>query len=156
MNVTIEDKKKVIRINSAVVIAIVCLLVIGGTFNSILSYGALLISVAAIVFFKEEDALCLLIFIMPFANIFKSSPDSQSFFTYILLFYVLWNMFKRKNINISFVIALLSLVVFLVFQIFISVNILRTIKFIANICFIYLVIGVNKNNDRVYLQRKIL
>lgn len=123
-------------------------MIVAGTFVGIISLGAFLLSVLAIVALKEEDALSFLMLIMPFANIFKMSPQSQSFFTYLMLFYVLWYLLKRMQLDSRFAFTFLLLVTFLVAQMLISINILRTIKFVANILFVYLAVNIVTTDDR--------
>lgn len=140
--------------NGVIISIIVCISIIVGTFNNIFSYAALILSAIALVALSEEDALCFMMFIMPFANIFKSSPEAQSFFTYLLLFYALYYLLKKRTIATSFVLPFLLLIAFLIGQMLISINILRTIKFIVNILFIYLVVSSKAcNNDKkIYLH----
>ena len=131
---------------------LVCLLIVVGTFNDAFDYFAILISLSVVLFLKE-DALGFLTFIMPFANVFNRGPDTQSFFTYIFLFYVLWCFFTSKKISHSFLFSFLCLFAFLVLQMTISLNILRTVKFAANLGFIYLAISAQteKENNKVFL-----
>ena len=133
--------------------SVVFLAIIVGTFNGIFSCVALFLSILAIVFFPEEDSLCLLFFLMPFANIFKFSATSQSFLTYLLLFFVLWHFFKKRSINIAFLVAFLFFVSFLLLQMFISIDLFRTIKFVANILFVYFAINAktSNNNRKIFL-----
>ena len=133
---------------SALIFLAICGAIIGGTYFRLFSYAALLFSVVAVVALSEEDSICLLMFLMPFASIFKATPGSQSFFTYLLLFYVLWCSFKKHRMNASFLRYFMFLLVFLVSQMFISVNILRTVKFVANILLIYYVIKENSQKDK--------
>ena len=154
MNLTIESYgKKANNPYSTLLFLTICGAVVGGTYIRLLSYMALLVSIVAVVVLSEEDSVCFMMFLMPFAGIFKASPGSQSFFTYLLLFYVLWCMFKKHRINTSFLMYFLFLLVFLVAQMLISVNILRTIKFVVNILFVYLAVSknANKDNKRIYL-----
>lgn len=133
---------------------IVSVATIAGTFNGVFSYVAFLLSWVAVVELSEEDALCFLTFIMPFANIFKPSAGSQSFFTYLLLFYVLWYFLKRRSVDKRFLFSFLVLIVFLFAQSLFSFHVLRIIKFLANIMFIYLAINTNmqEDNKRIYLS----
>lgn len=133
---------------------IVIIAIIAGTFSSIFSYAALLLSLMAILTLSEEDAVCFLTFIMSFANIFKSSPEAQSFFTYLLLFYVLWALFKRGRMDTNFLLSLTFLVAFLAAQSLISFHAFRLIKFLANILFIYIAINTSMQggNKKLYLS----
>ena len=154
MDITTRIRIKKPSIKYSVLLAFAtCGCVIGGTYSSLLSYAALALSVVAIVFLSEEDSICLLMLLMPFANIFKASPTSQSFFTYLILFYVLWYLFKKRQINAPFLLHFVLLLVFLVAQMLMSMHILRTVKFVANILLIYLVVNGStlKDNKRIYL-----
>ena len=122
----------------------VCFAIVAGTFNSIFSYLALVVSAISIVLLNEDDAICFMMLIMSFANIFKSSPESQSFFTYLVLFYVLWHFIKIRRISKALLTAIACLGVYLIFQIYFSINILRTIKFVANLLFIYFAVSCSK------------
>ena len=126
---------------------IVCIAIIAGTFNSLFSYFAFALSIIAIVALNEEDAIGFMMLIMPFANIFKPSPGAQSFFTYLILFYLLFFFAKRNQISKTFLIALGLLIMYLIFQMYISQNILRTIKFVANILLIYLAVSVSHEHN---------
>ncbi len=133
---------------------ILCLSIIAGTFSNIFSYFALILSFAAVVFFSERHMLQILMFIMPFANIFKPSPSAQSFFTYLLLFYVFYSFIKRRKYCTTFLCGFLFLLIFLILQMSISTHILRTIKFAVYILFIYnsMCITTNDNNKSIYLS----
>lgn len=115
----------------------VCFAIVAGTFNNIFSYLALAISVVSVVLLNEDDAICFMMVVMSFANIFKTAPGAQSFFTYLMLFFVLWYFIKSQHISKALLITLVLLIVYLIFQIYISVHILRMIKFVVNLLFIY-------------------
>lgn len=134
--------------------AAILLTILAGMFVGIISYAALLLAVAAIVILSDEDALCILMFLMPFATIFKASPNSQSFFTYILIFYVAWSFLKKRKINESFLISFVILLLFLAAQLTVSMNLLRTIKFVVNILFIYFALNTvrTEDNKKIYLS----
>ena len=68
----------------------IALLVALGTQNAIFMVIALLGCLLSIVFLPDEVVISFLLFLLPYSNIFKMSPDSQSFFTYIALFYILY------------------------------------------------------------------
>ena len=119
---------------------IICITIVAGTFSSIAMYLAFALAIAAIVLITEEDAICFMMMIMPFANIFKTSPGAQSFFTYLILFIIFWHFVKHHYIHTDYLKVLVFLVVYLAVQMIISVNILRTIKFVANLILIYLAV----------------
>lgn len=135
------------------IVFIISFAIVAGTFNALFSYFALVLSVIALFILSDEDTLCFLMFIMPFANLFKASSQSQSFFTYLLLLYVVFYWFKKRSINTTFVGCFFVLIAFLFAQMIISINVLRTIKFIANILFVYIAVNSKtwEDNRRIYL-----
>ena len=133
---------------------LVCIFVVLGTFNNVFSYLGLALAAISIVFFPQEDVLCLFMFIMPFANIFKNAPDAQSFFTYLTLFYVVYKFVRARHTNVKFIFAFLVMCTFLLLQMLISVSMLRIIKFVANILFVYFVVDheqYSDNNKKIYM-----
>lgn len=132
---------------------IVCIVIIAGTFYGVLAYFAFALAIAAVVLLKQDDALTLMMMVMPFANIFKTAPEGQSLFTYLMLFYVLWYFIKSRMVHRKFMFALGGLVLFLILQMTVSMNTLRMIKFLVNILFIYLAVNsaTSHNNKRIYL-----
>ena len=132
---------------------VVCIAIIIGTFYSAFSYLAFALAILAILALKQEDALALMMMVMPFANIFKPSPEAQSFFTYLMLIYVIWYFAKNRFVHKGFLLSLFALIVYLVVQMTVSMNILRTIKFVANLLFIYLAVNSANvhNNKKLYI-----
>lgn len=126
---------------------VVCIAIVAGTFSSIFSYIAFALSVLAICLLTEDNALCFMMMIMPFANIFKSSAGTQSFFTYLLLFYIFYFFVKRRRISKMFLITVVFLCVYLVLQMCFSSNVLRMVKFVANLLFIYLAVSCSTSNS---------
>lgn len=115
------------------------LLIVAGTFSSIFTYLAFALAVVSIIFLSENNAMALIMFCMSFANIFKASTGAQSFFTYLILLFVLICVIRYGKFNSTFLCAMMIFVLFLLIQMPFSANILRTIKFIANIFIIYYV-----------------
>ncbi len=115
------------------------ILIVLGTYSSIFSLAAFGICALAFLLVSNAELVFILFFIMPFANIFKMSPSSQSFFTFLMIAYVAFYMLKAKSFNGKVIMWGVFLVSFLVFQMLFSMNMLRTIKFIVNILFVYLV-----------------
>ena len=132
---------------------IVCIVIIAGTFYSVLVYFAFALAIAAVVLLKQDEALALMMMVMPFANIFKIAPGTQSFFTYLMLFYAFWYFIKSRTVHKKFMFAFGGLVLYLILQMLISMNTLRMIKFLVNILFIYLAVNsaTSHNNKRIYL-----
>ena len=126
---------------------------IAGLFFELVSYLAFLLAILGVVILSEEESLCFLMFMMPFATIFKAAPDAQSFFTYIVIFYVAWSFLKKQKMNKSFFLSFVTLLTFLVAQMCISINFLRMIKFLVNILLIYFAINTSRTegNKKVYI-----
>lgn len=133
---------------------IIAALIVLGTSNRIFALLALVLGALAIVFSDLEASLAVLMFLLPFSNIFKMSPGSQSFFTYLLLFYVFFALciIKRK-IDKGFLITTFIFVVILLVQSYNSFNVLRTIKFIANIFLIYVSMSfdLKKHHKNIFM-----
>ena len=82
MNELSNNTKPALRFDKCFWIAIIiCIAIIAGTFSSVFSYVALVMAVIAIALMPQEDSLGIMMMIMPFANIFKPSPEAQSFVT---------------------------------------------------------------------------
>ncbi len=147
MNAVQVAEKFQLKIKIPGVFFSVLLFVILGTYHSAFSYIALLLSTLLLVCLSEENTLCLMMFLVSFANIFKSAPGAQSFFTYLLLFYVLYSIISKGRWNKKCVTAFVLLVSFLMLQFLISINILRSIKFVANIFLIYYALRIKSRNN---------
>lgn len=133
--------------------ALIVLSILLGTYQNLFSYAALLMSLLVVAFFPSEDAISLLMFLVSFASLFKAAPASQSFLTYLILFFVLWQFFKKREIKTGALIPFLLFVMFVVLQTALNVDVLKTIKFIANLLLLYLVITENagKNCKKIFL-----
>ena len=123
------------------------LLIILGTYNYLFSITAFIYISFLFFIFTKNDSLCLIMFIMPFANIFKISPRSQSFFTFITVLYVFYNIFIYRKIKLKFLILYIIFIFFLFMQMFISIDISRFIKFSINILLIYFALKINLEKD---------
>lgn len=129
-----------------VIFAPITALVVFGTSNSVLTLAALALCIVVIIAFSHEDSLCLLMYLLPFSNVFKMSPNSQSFFTYLMLFYVLFVLIVKRRLDKVFLVTVFSLMVLLLVQSYYSFNALRLIKIIANLFFIYVSIDIDVKN----------
>lgn len=82
-----------------------------GTIYHILSVIALCVCAYIVLRCDLEKSLCLLCFTMPFATIFKYSPSSQSFFTYVFLLLIIRLLIQKelsnKKISINSVISII-------------------------------------------------
>lgn len=133
------------------VLAVYTLFILLGIKIVIFSYVALLLGVLLIISQPLDINIYTLVFIMNLASIFKTSADGQSFFTYIMIAFVLcFNMSKRiSKVGMS----ILLLGVYLVCTQIIFGNYLhitRTIKLVISIEFIYC---IWKNKPRIIVGK---
>ena len=119
-------------------IFVICTLIALGTNFHILSFAALILCSFSLVYLNKKSCQCLIFAIMSFANIFKMSPGSQSFFTYVLLLYVLLMIFKISTAGHCIIFIICFALYLIAIQLMMnSLNILRTIKFVANLFILY-------------------
>ena len=115
MNITNNySKQQASRIKVEVAAHIVGSIIVLGTISHIFAYVAFVLSVLALFFLTEEDRLCFVAFLMPFASIFKSAPGAQSFFTYLLIVYVIYGLLQKRRIEPLFLVSFLLLGAFVV------------------------------------------
>lgn len=114
--------------------ALLALLILFGTYNSIFSIAAFLICGMMLVFVDKESNLYQMFFVLPMANIFKVSPGSQSFFTIILLAYVVLHLVLPRKATL---LVVLFAVYVIISELWVdSFNLFRTIKLICNLLFL--------------------
>lgn len=119
-----------------------------GTYNRLFSLLGFAICLCAVLICANEDVLFILVFCVSFANIFKIAPSAQSFFTYILILYVGYQFLRGNGLNNEFCLTLVLLIMFLAGQFLMSVNILRTIKFVVNFLFVYFALRDGTGHER--------
>ena len=152
-----ETVKSLKRENRALVIVTgvtFCLIILGVYTSNIFSFFALVLAASMLFYLPEDDFIAYLMFLMPFANIFKNAPESQSFFTYLILGYVLYTILIKGKLNKQFLLIYGVLVAYAIVQMFWSINILRSIKFVANIFLTYNVLRVDAKQEgkNIYLM----
>ena len=81
------------------VIVLTSVLILLGTAQKMFSLLALGLAAYATVFGKDANTVILLVAITPIANIFKASPGSTSFHTYLMLLYSLKTFLVKKSLN---------------------------------------------------------
>lgn len=127
--------------------ALLSVLILFGTYASVFSLIAFFLFVLLIVFCDKETILRQMFFVLPMATIFKMSPSSQSFFTIVLLLYVVLNFVLPRKATLLIILFTVYIVIgqlitggFILF---------RTIKLIFNILFISSIL-----NQKVQLDHK--
>lgn len=130
--------------------AVLSVLILFGTYHNVFSIIAFF-GICLLLFFCERETIILqLFFIMPMANIFKMSPTSQSFFTIVLLLYVvMYFVLPRKA---TLLIVLFSIYIILGQLVSGSFMFFRTVKLICNILFLSSILNQNVtiNHKRVF------
>lgn len=122
-------------------------LILFGTYRNVFSLAAFLGCCLLIFFFEKESILLQLFFIMPLANIFKLSPGTQSFFTILILLYVVLHLVLPRKATMLVILLAIYVVVG---ELFVGqFNITKTIKFICNILFLSSIL-----NGKVDLRHK--
>ena len=126
---------------------LLALLILFGTYRNVFSLAAFLAMGLMLVFCDKETNLLQIFFVMPLANIFKMSVDAQSFFTIVILAYVVLHLVLPRKA--TFIVILFALYV-IIGQLFSGeLYLFRAIKFIFNFLFLSSVL-----NDKVETKDK--
>ena len=131
MSVVISIKDNRIR---WAISAVLALLILFGTYRGVFSLAAFLLFALILVFCDRETNILQIFFVMPMANIFKMSPGVQSFFTIIILVYVVLHLVLPRQATL--IVALFAVYV-VVGQLFAGdLNVFRAIKLVFNLLFL--------------------
>lgn len=114
--------------------ALFAVLILFGTFHTAFSLLAFALCCLIIFFCDREFILCQMFFIMPMANIFKMAPGSQSFFTIILLLYVIFHLVLPRNATA--IIVLFGVYIVIVQLAMGDFDLFKTIKLVCNVLFL--------------------
>lgn len=112
-------------------------LIMFGTTIPIVSYIA--VGITAIMIMRDDNryTIPILFAIEPFANVFKASPNSQSFFTMLVFLYVCWNIIRKKNNYRTELFTAMYGMYLVVIQLACNtLDIERTLKFVVNLFFL--------------------
>ncbi len=127
--------------------AILALLILFGTYRNVFSLAAFLLMGLMLVFCDNETNLLQIFFVVPMANIFKFSPGVQSFFTVILLVYIVLHLVLPRRATFA---VILFAVYVLIGQLFAGqFNFFRTVKLVCSLLFLSSVL-----NNKVEVQNK--
>lgn len=128
--------------------ALLALLILFGTYRNVFSLAAFLIMGLMLVFCDRESNLTQIFFVVPMANVFKLSPGVQSFFTVIILVYVVLHLVLPRKATFA---VILFAIYILIGQIFAGqFNFFRTVKLVCNLLFLSSVLNKEveiKNNE---------
>lgn len=127
--------------------AVFALLILFGTYRNVFSLAAFLGCCLMIFFCDRESTLLQLFFVMPMANVFKLSPGTQSFFTILILLYVVLHLvLPRKATMLAILFGVYVVVGELLagqFELF------KTVKLICNLLFLSSIL-----NGKVEIRHK--
>ena len=127
-------------------------LLLFSTFQTVFSLLAFALFCFIIFFCDREFVLLQMFFVMPMANIFKMAPGTQSFFTIVLLLYVVFYLVLPRNAT---VIITLFAVYIVVMQLVVGeFNLFRTIKLVCNVLFLSSVLNnqVKTRHREIFLS----
>ena len=112
-------------------------LIMFGTTIPIVSFIAVGITAIMIMRGDNRYTIPILFAIEPFANVFKASPNSQSFFTMLIFLYVCWNIIRKKNNYRTELFTAMYGMYLVVIQLACNtLDIERTLKFVVNLFFL--------------------
>ena len=132
--------------------AVLALLILFGTYKNVFSLAAFLLMGLILVFCDRETNLMQIFFVMPMANVFKWAPGVQSFFTIIILVYVVLHLVLPRRATL---VVMLFAIYILIGQIFAGqFNFFRTVKLVCNLLFLSSILNkeVEIKNNEVFLS----
>lgn len=134
----------------ALTIVILTISILLGTVYVIFSLFALGMLVLLIALKSEKYNLCILFYIMSIASIFKASPASTSFFTYIELVFVGWHLLRQKWKVSRLEFGAIAFTGYLIVGQCLAAkfDILATIKLIANVLILIIAMEKQWEEDR--------
>ena len=113
---------------------VISLLIFLGTANAVFMLAALGYAAYRIIVGDDEECIVLIIAIAPIATIFKMKAGSSSFYTYLILLYVLKNFFQRGTLDSYSVVFVIYFAIMQMMNR--SFDTTTTIKMLANTCFL--------------------
>lgn len=132
--------------------AFLSVLILFGTYRNVFSLAAFLGCCLMIVFCDRETILFQLFFIMPMANIFKLAPGVQSFFTILILLYVVLHLILPRKATSLVILFGVYLVITELFAG--NFNLFRTVKLVCNILFLSSILNseVKLNHKEIFMS----
>ena len=132
----------------------ISVMLVGSLYFKYLAYIAFFSSILIICFSNTNHIFGFLLFLFPFALIFKTSADSTSLFTFLELFAICVLLVRRKTINVG--VFSLTVLLFLVCILSFS-NLLEIIKLLLIVTLYFLFTENYKQEDtRLYLSFAVL
>lgn len=136
------------KVSEWVMSVLIALLIMLGTTRNTFTLLAFGLCAVCVVLYNERSGLCILMFIVSFAFVFKINPNSTSLFTFVFLLYVLWITVQHKHFA-SLVGWIIIFICYLVgVQCFNdTLNVTQTIKMLANLLFWYYTVELIEPGD---------
>ncbi len=141
---------KVIKQNKHIyltVVLILALIAVSIVSSNLFAILALAVAAVAVIFFRPSEVIVVLFALMPFANIFKFSPESMSLFTVIELFALLVFIFKCPKMKATAFVSVFALLAYIFLLSINNLQILTIIKVIAGFMLIYFATIYIKKDD---------
>lgn len=136
-----EQKKKTAAQERAEIIykvsyfLLCAILILMDTAIGMIAYVTLIMTAIMVFFCKDDFVVQSLVFLMPFALIFKNDPNATSFYTYLLLLYVVKNLLYGNRFPGYILVFFMYLAAIQIITS--SFNALRSVKLFANLLFVY-------------------
>lgn len=131
---------------------VLSILILFGTYRNVFSLAAFFICGFMMIFCDKETIILQIFYILPLANIFKLSPGVQSFFTILILAYVVLHLVLPRKATA--LIILFGIYVVLIELLAGQFNFFKTIKLICNVLFLSSILNgkVTINHKEVFLS----
>lgn len=139
-----------------VIMAIVALLVLLGLKIKLLTVAAFLILIALLLNENLENGLCVILFLLSFANIFKMSYEGSSFFTYIQIVPLLKLLQSKRTIKKNSLLSIAIIVAYSFFNCFINNQSLSVVVKFSTPVIILILIFSDSENEEIDGKRLIL
>ena len=116
---------------------------VGVVTTPLLSLGAFAICICFTLLAPSSDTISLLIGLVPFANVFKTSPDSTSLFTFLEILVVFVLILKSGKIKSSVFIPVALLTIYMLIFSINNLDVFLIIKIVVALLFIYYALSKN-------------
>ena len=126
-------------------LSLVTLIVLGVILTNVFSVLAFIMFALIVIFAKEQFILCLLLFILPFASLFKLAPETFSIFTFCEVLVII-RIFFTKKVSVSVIVGGLVYFGYLILGTYIRGQALdfEHIKQLENILMLYSLVLMSK------------
>ena len=142
--ITVIKQNKHIYLTVILTLALISVSIVS---SSLFAVIALALAAVGIIFFSPSEAIVVLFALMPFANIFKFSPESMSLFTLLELFALLVLIFKCPKMKVAVFVSVFVLLIYIILLSLGNLQILTIIKVLVGFMLIYYATICIKKDD---------